>query len=105
MAAIMDFTYNAMSQIFFLAIPLCRAYQKTHCRQQNHESATILEKIISIYCFTLNIWRPSWISPTMKCPIVRSGHTTMFGVAENPMVDTKITNLLLFYRKLYQFIV
>ena len=34
-----------------------------------------------------------------------SGQTTMSGVSENPMADTKITNLLLFWRKWYQFIV
>ena len=61
--------------------------------------------MISIYCLTLNIWRPSWILPTMQCDNVFSGHTTMSGIPENPMVDTKITNLLLFCRKLYQFIV
>ena len=30
----------------------------------------------------------------MQCSNVRSSHTTMSGVPENPMVDTKITNLL-----------
>ena len=61
--------------------------------------------MISIYCLTLNIWRPSWILPTIQCPKERSRHTTMSGVPENPMVDTKVTNLLLFCRQLYQFIV
>ena len=51
---------------------------------------------MSINCLTLNVWRPSWILPAMQCPKVRSGHTTMSGVPENPMVDTKITNLQLF---------
>ena len=91
---------------YLLAVPLCRAYQKIpHGRHQNHESATILKKMISIYCLTLNVWRPSWILPTMQCPKVPSGCTTMSGVPENPMVDTKITNLLLFWTKWYQFIV
>ena len=76
-----------------------------HGGHQNHESATILKKIISIYGLTLNIWRPSWILPTVPCPKVRYVHTIMSGVAENPMVHTNITNLLLFCRKLYQFIV
>ena len=61
--------------------------------------------MISIYCLTLNKWRPSWILLTMQCHRVFSGHTTMSGVPENPIVDTKITNLLLICRKLYQFIV
>ena len=43
--------------------------------------------------------------PTMQCHKIFSGHTTMSDVPENPMVDTKITNLLLFYRQLYPFIV
>ena len=43
--------------------------------------------------------------PTMQCHKIFSGHTTMSGVPENPMVDTQITNLLLFYRQLYPFIV
>ena len=49
---------------------------KHHGRHQNHESATIPKKMISIYCLTLSTWRPSWILPTMQCPNVRSGHTT-----------------------------
>ena len=40
-----------------------------------------------------------------QCHKVFSGHTTMSGVPENPMVGTKITNLLLSCRQLYQFIV
>ena len=79
--------------------------RKPYSRHQNHESVTILKKMISIYCFTLNIWRPSWILPTMQCPKIRFGHTTVSGVPENLMVDTKITNLELFWRKWYQFIV
>ena len=69
------------------------------------QSATILKKMIIIYCLTLNIWQPSWILPTMQWHKVFSGHTTMSGVPGNPMVDTKITNLLLFCRQLYKFIV
>ena len=92
-------------QKYFLTRPLCRACPKPYRRHQNHEYFTILKKMISIYCLTLNIWRPSWILPTMQCPKVRSGHTTMSGVPENPMVYTKITHLLLFWRKWYQFIV
>ena len=49
-------------------------------RHHNHESANILKKMISIYCLTLYIWQPSWILPTMQCPKVRSGHTTISGV-------------------------
>ena len=63
--------------------------RKPHGKHQNHESATILKKMTSIYCLTLNIWRPSWILPTMQCLKVPSGRTTMSGVPENPMVDTK----------------
>ena len=36
---------------------------------------------------------------------VSSGHTIMLGDPENLMIDTKITNLQLFSRKCYQFIV
>ena len=32
-----------------------------------------------------------------------SDHTIMLGIHENPTVDTKIMNLLILYRKLYQF--
>ena len=32
-----------------------------------------------------------------------SGHTIMSGIHENPMVNTKIMNLIILYRKLYQF--
>ena len=74
------------------------------------KSASILSKMITIYglncinskendinyCLNLNIWRLYWILPGMQCPIIHSGHTTMSGVPENPMVDTKITSLLLF---------
>ena len=53
-----------------------------------------------IYCLTLAI------SPTMQCLyILLSGHTTMSDMPENPMVDDKIMNLLLFCPKLYQLIV
>ena len=41
---------------------LSRVQEKPHDRHQNHESATILRKMISIYCLTLHKWRPSWIS-------------------------------------------
>ena len=58
-------------------------------------------KMISIYFLTLNIWRLSWILPSIQCHKVFSGYTTMSGVPENPMVDYKSTNLLLFCRKLY----
>ena len=58
-----------------------------------------------MYCLTLNIWRPSWILPTMQSHKVFSSHPSMSGVPTNPMVDNKITNLLLFCIKLYQFIV
>ena len=41
----------------------------------------------------------------MQCLyIVLSGHTTMSDMPENPMVDAKIMNLLLFCPKLYQLI-
>ena len=70
--------------------------RKLYAKHQNHESATILKKLISIYCLTLNIRRPSCILPTMQCPKVLSGRTTMSGEPEYLMVDTKITNLLLF---------
>ena len=48
-------------------------------RHQNHESTSILKKIISIYCLTLNKWPPSWILPAMQCHKVFSGHTTLSG--------------------------
>ena len=105
MAAILDFTHNAMSKVFFDHNTMSGTPFKPHSSHQNQESVTILKKIISIYCSTLNIWRPTWILPTRQCPKVRSGHTTMSGVPENPMVYTKITNLLLFCRQLNQFIV
>ena len=34
-----------------------------------------------------------------------SGHTSMPGIPENPIGDTKIMNLLMLYRKLYPFII
>ena len=53
-----------------------------------------LKHMVAIFNFT-----------TMHSPKVRCGHTNMSGVPENLMVDTKITNLLLFWRKWYQFII
>ena len=94
-SAILDFTHNAMSWSIFRTYHLVGRSKKSHGRHQNYESATILKKIISIYCLTLNIWRPSWILPTMQCPKVRSGHTTMSGLSENTMVDISIYCLTL----------
>ena len=42
---------------YIIATPLCRAYP----RHQTHESASILFKIIYIYCLTLQKWRQSCI--------------------------------------------
>ena len=48
-----------------------------------------MKKMLSMYCLTLNIRRPSWILPTMQWLKVLSGHTTMPGVSKNPMIDIK----------------
>ena len=40
---------------------------KPYNRHQKYESASIMLKMISIYCLTLGKWRPSWILPTMQC--------------------------------------
>ena len=77
MTAILDFTYNAMSYSTFWTYHFVGRTRKSHGRHQNHESATILKKMISIYCLTLNIWRPCWILHTVQCLKVRSGHTTV----------------------------
>ena len=44
---------------------------KPYSRHQKYESASIVLKMISIYCLTNKCsdkWRPSWILPTMQCP-------------------------------------
>ena len=52
---------------------------------------------------TLQKWRPSWILLTNAMTKIISGHTIMSGIAENHMVDIKIFNQVIFYRKLCQF--
>ena len=59
-------------------------------RQQNYEFASMLPKMTLIRCLTLYKWQQSWILPTMQCPQHYVGH------AQKPVVDTKITNLLIF---------
>ena len=57
----------------------------------------------NLYSLTLQKLRPSWILLTIAMTKIISGHTIMSGIPENHMVDTKIMNQLIFYRKLYQF--
>ena len=98
---------------------------KPYGRHRNHAPAPIQWKMTSIYCLTLAIWWPSWILLTMQCPFIvwpwsNGGHlgffthnvmsnifsdnTTMSGILENLMIDTKNTNLRLSWWKWYQFI-
>ena len=64
-----------------------------------------MSKNISIYCLTLNKWRPSWIcSPQCNIKDI-SDNTTLSGIPENPMIDPIIDEYASLFRKLYQFIV
>ena len=49
----------------------------------------ICQKMALIDCLTLAKLRPSWMLPTMQSLRYFFGQTTMSGIPENPMVDTK----------------
>ena len=63
---------------------------------KNDKSASMLLKMTLIHCLTLYKWQQSLILAHSAMPKVFFDRTTMSGMPENPIVDTKITNLLLF---------
>ena len=60
MVATLDFTHNAMEKV-----------RSGHTRMsdilENHMVHTKIKLVISIHCFTLHKWRPSWILFTVQC--------------------------------------
>ena len=77
---------------YFLVTPLCRAYPKTTkiviCFYSVEYDLNVLfdlAEIAAIFDFTHNAMSN-----------VLSGHTTISDIYENPMVDTKIMNMLMF---------
>ena len=102
MTVILNFLPTMQCLKYFFTTPLCPAYLKTPGYTPKNTFAFIMAKIISIYCLTLDKWRPSWILPTMQCKIV-ADHTTKSGIPENPTVNTKSRKLLLFCRNICQF--
>ena len=61
MAAILYYLPTIQCRKYFLTILLCPVYIKTQDRHQKREYISIMSKMISIYCLTLDKWRPSWI--------------------------------------------
>ena len=100
MAAILDFTTNAMSKVFFDHNTMSGTPFKPHSSHQNQESVTILKKIISNGIqFIVSPCRNGDILDFTHNAMskVHYGHTNMSGIPEIPyMIDTKIVNMLLF---------
>ena len=61
------FTHNAMSKIFSDNATVSGILLNPIIDTKNMNLSLVL-KNISIYCLTLDKWRPSWILPTMQCP-------------------------------------
>ena len=98
------FTHNTMSKIFSGNNTMSGIHENPRIDTKN-PNISIVSKMISIYCLTLDKWRPSWIFYP-QCNVenifwqyhyVR--HTW------NPRIDTKDANMPLLCRKWYQFIV
>ena len=58
MAAILDFVPTMQYLKYFPTTPQCPAYL---IDTRKHEYASTMLKMISIYCLTLDKWRPYWI--------------------------------------------
>ena len=59
--------------LFFLWCPVLREYilfkfPYPIIIHKKYESASFVLKMISIYCLTVDKWRPSWILTTGQCP-------------------------------------
>ena len=67
MAAILDFSPTMQCLKYFRQHHCVGHIIKPETIHQKYESASSVLKMISIYCLTLDKWRPSWILPTMQC--------------------------------------
>ena len=65
MAAILNFTNNAISKVLSNHFTMSGI---PYGRHKNYAFASILSKMMSIYSLTLQKLRPSQILPTMQCP-------------------------------------
>ena len=107
MNLLLDLAQMAATLNFSTTIQCLNIFRQHHCvrytlkpynRTQKYESASIVLKMISIYCLTLNKWRPSWILPTMQCQKL-----LLTTPLDRAYMKTKIIKLLIFCRKLCQF--
>ena len=93
-----------MSNIFSDNTSMSHIHEN-HDTHKKHKSASFMSKMISIYCLTLDKWRPYWIVTHNAMSKTFFDNTAMSGIAENPMKDTKNTNLPILCRKWYQFVI
>ena len=72
---------------------------------QKQEYASIMSKMISIYCLPLNNGDYLVFFTHNTMSKIFSDNSTMSGIHENPRIDTKNANISLLFQKWYQFIV
>ena len=104
MAAILDFTHNAMTKVR-LATPVCHTYFKTiwYAPKLCMCFYSVQNDINSLFSLAQMATISDFIHNAMSK--VLSYYVIMSGITESRVLDTKIKNLCLFCRKLYHFIV
>ena len=104
MAAILNFTHNKMLELLSGHTIKSGIPGEPTTYTFKRDAPSILSKIIRINCFDLAQMAAILDFDHNAMTKVRSGHTRLSDIIENPMVHTKIMLVLLFWKKWYQFI-